>query len=47
MLQAVGERLYAGDRLITGAVVQTPIAPGDDVIADFGALGKAQLAIAT
>ena len=46
VLQAVGARLYAGDRLITGAVVQASVAPGDAVVADFGALGQAQLTIA-
>jgi 2-keto-4-pentenoate hydratase len=42
LLGAMGERLQAGDRIITGSVVQVPIAPGDDVVADLGALGSAR-----
>jgi 2-keto-4-pentenoate hydratase len=41
LLGAMGERLQAGDRIITGSVVQVPIAPGDEVVADLGALGSA------
>lgn len=41
LLGAVGERLQAGDRLITGAVVQVPIRAGDEVVADLGPLGRA------
>jgi 2-keto-4-pentenoate hydratase len=40
LLGAMGERLQAGDRIITGSVVQVPIAPGDEVVADLGALGS-------
>jgi 2-keto-4-pentenoate hydratase len=46
VLGAMGERLKAGDRLITGAVVQVAIKAGDQVIADLGALGQVQLSIA-
>jgi hypothetical protein len=46
ILGAAGETLRAGDRVITGSVVQVPIAAGDDVVADFGALGRVQVAIA-
>ncbi len=45
VLAAVGERLTAGDKIITGSVVQTAIRPGDTVVADFGALGCAELHI--
>jgi 2-keto-4-pentenoate hydratase len=45
LLGAVGERLKAGDCLITGSVVQVPIEPGDEVTADLGRLGRAQLSI--
>jgi 2-keto-4-pentenoate hydratase len=45
LLGAVGERLRAGDCLITGSVVQVPIEPGDKVTADLGRLGRAQLSI--
>jgi 2-keto-4-pentenoate hydratase len=46
VLGAMGERLQAGDRIITGSVVQVAIKAGDQVIADMGALGKVQLSIA-
>jgi len=46
LLGEVGERLRAGDRLLMGSVVQLPVEPGDEVIADLGALGRTHLAIA-
>ena len=46
ILAAVGERLEPGDLIITGSVVQVPLAPGDEVEADFGALGRVHLRIA-
>ncbi len=46
LLGAVGERLAAGDRVITGSVVQAPVERGEEVAADFGALGAARLTIA-
>jgi 2-keto-4-pentenoate hydratase len=45
LLDAVGERLQAGDRIITGSIVQVPIEVGDVVLADLGALGAVQLSI--
>ena len=45
LLGAMGEDLQAGDRLITGAVVQLPVAPGDEVVADLGPLGSTVAAI--
>jgi 2-keto-4-pentenoate hydratase len=45
LLEAVGEHFRAGDRVITGSVVQVPIEIGDDVVADFGALGAVRLSI--
>jgi 2-keto-4-pentenoate hydratase len=45
ILAAVGERLRAGDRIITSLIVQVPIASGDDVVARVGALGAARLRI--
>jgi 2-keto-4-pentenoate hydratase len=45
LLGAVGERLQAGDRLITGSVVQVPIRPGDEVVADLGPLGHVAAAV--
>jgi 2-keto-4-pentenoate hydratase len=46
VLAAAGERLQAGDRIITGSIVQVPVGPGDDVVADLGPLGRVQLSIA-
>ena len=46
VLGAMGERLLAGDRLITGSVVQVAVASGDVVVADLGALGRVRLTIA-
>jgi 2-keto-4-pentenoate hydratase len=45
LLEGVGERLTAGDRIITGSVVQAPVSRGDDVTAEFGALGYISLTI--
>jgi 2-keto-4-pentenoate hydratase len=45
VLGAVGQRLQAGDRIITGLVVQVPLARGDEVIADMGQLGRIALSI--
>jgi 2-keto-4-pentenoate hydratase len=47
IVAAVGERLQAGDRIITGSVVQVGLEPGDEVIAELGALGRLRLVIAT
>jgi 2-keto-4-pentenoate hydratase len=41
LLAAVGQDLSAGDRLITGSIVQVPVRPGEHVLADLGALGSA------
>ncbi len=46
LLGAVGELLQAGDRLITGSIVQVPVQPGEEVVADLGALGRLRLRIA-
>jgi hypothetical protein len=45
-LAAVGEVLRPGDRVITGLVAQVPVRSGDEVVADFGALGRVGVAIA-
>jgi 2-keto-4-pentenoate hydratase len=47
LLDAMGERLRAGDRIITGSVVQIPVAPGDAVVADLGALGSPRATISS
>jgi hypothetical protein len=46
VLDAVGERLQPGDRIITGLIVQVPVKSGDEVVADLGALGRVGLRIA-
>ena len=46
VLEAVGEALRSGDRVITGLVVQVAVAPGDLVVADLGPLGRVGLRIA-
>jgi 2-keto-4-pentenoate hydratase len=45
LLGAMGERLEAGDRIITGSVVQVAVGVGDEVIADLGPLGRVDLSI--
>ena len=46
VLEAAGERLLPGDRIITGFVVNTPVASGDTVVAELGSLGRVALRIA-
>ena len=46
ILHAVGEWLEPGDRVITGSVVQVAVRRGDDVVADFGPLGRVGLQLA-
>jgi 2-keto-4-pentenoate hydratase len=46
LLRAVGERLLAGDRIITGLIVQVLVERGNEVAADFGPFGAARLMIA-
>ena len=46
VLAAAGERLEPGDRLITGLIVNTPVASGDEVVADLGELGSVRLRVA-
>jgi hypothetical protein len=45
VLEAAGERLRPGDKVITGNIVQVPVAPGDRVEAEIGPLGKVALEI--
>jgi 2-keto-4-pentenoate hydratase len=40
LLRLGGERLAAGDLLLTGSLVHVPVAPGDDVIAEIAGLGR-------
>jgi 2-keto-4-pentenoate hydratase len=46
LLAAMGEGLRAGDRIITGSIVQVAVEPGDEVVADLGALGRPSATIA-
>jgi 2-keto-4-pentenoate hydratase len=41
----MGERLQAGDQIITGSVVQVAVAVDDEVAADMGPLGRLDLSI--
>jgi 2-keto-4-pentenoate hydratase len=45
LLREMGEELRLGDWIITGSVVQVPIEPGDDVVADLPPLGRVGLTI--
>jgi len=43
-LGAFGENLQAGDRILAGSLVKpVPVAPGDEVTADFGPLGRVEV----
>jgi hypothetical protein len=46
ILDAVDERLAAGDRIITGSIVQVPIESGDDVAAEIDGLGRVAVSVA-
>jgi 2-keto-4-pentenoate hydratase len=46
LLAAAGERLQPGDWVLTGNVVQVPLAPGGGAVADFGTLGRVGIVIA-
>jgi 2-keto-4-pentenoate hydratase len=46
LLEAMGEQLRSGDRLIMGSVVQVAIRRGDEVVADLGRLGDVAVSIA-
>lgn len=45
LLRSAGERLEAGDRIITGAIVQVPVAVGDEVVVELGELGQVSVRI--
>jgi 2-keto-4-pentenoate hydratase len=40
LLAAVGERLQAGDRILSGSLTRVPVAPGDHVAAIIDDLGS-------
>jgi 2-keto-4-pentenoate hydratase len=46
VLSRVGERIAAGDRIITGSILQVPVRATDDVVAEVAGLGTVQLSIA-
>jgi 2-keto-4-pentenoate hydratase len=45
LLAAAGQRMQAGDLIITGSIVQVPIGAGDEVVADLGRLGAVSVTI--
>jgi 2-keto-4-pentenoate hydratase len=45
ILDAAGERLRPGDVVITGGVVQVPVAAGDEVVAELRPLGRVRLRV--
>jgi 2-keto-4-pentenoate hydratase len=47
VLAAVGEAFRAGDWVITGSIVQAPVAAGEHVVAEIEALGAVALRIET
>lgn len=46
MLSRADERIAAGDRIITGSILQVPVCPNDDVLAEVAGLGTVRLSIA-
>lgn len=46
LLAVVDERLQAGDRIITGSIVQVPVNPGDEVVAELDTVDAIGLLIA-
>lgn len=45
LLEAAGERLRRGDRILSGSVTQVAVAPGDDVRAEIRGLGSVNLTV--
>jgi 2-keto-4-pentenoate hydratase len=45
LLEAVGERLRPGDRVLTGSVNHVPVAPGDEVAVQIEGLGRLELTV--
>jgi 2-keto-4-pentenoate hydratase len=46
VLQAAGEELRAGDRVITGSIVQLPVFAGDELTAALDGLGAVRVTVA-
>ena len=44
-LSALGEHLELGDRIITGSIVQVPVAPRDEVAVELDELGRLKVSI--
>ena len=45
LLDAVGERFRAGDRVITGSIVQVPVDRGDEVVGAISGIGDVALRV--
>jgi hypothetical protein len=46
VLEACGERLLDGDRVITGSILQAPVARGEELVARIRGLGEVSLRVA-
>lgn len=46
VLSRVGEEIIAGDRIITGSILQVPVRLADEVVAEVTGLGSVHLSIA-
>lgn len=47
ILKAAGEHLQIGDQILTGSVVQVPLAPGDEVRAEIDGIGYVSVKMAS
>jgi 2-keto-4-pentenoate hydratase len=45
LLAAVGEQLTRGDRILTGAITQVPVRPGETVAAEIDGLGRVAVTV--
>jgi hypothetical protein len=46
ILDALGDRLQRGDRVITGSIVQVPVGPAAEIVAEITELGRVRLSLA-
>jgi 2-keto-4-pentenoate hydratase len=47
LLERSGERLRAGNHVLTGSVVHVPVAPGDDIVAEIVGLGRVRAEVSS